>query len=138
MQRLRLLGIGLAAVSLVGATACSGGGAAAMTTTPASVAATRPDGAQQITLTVGNNMSFDPSTITLHAGQPVELLLHNDGFLPHDFTLTDGVSQPVKITAAGGQTSSATFSVDSPGTYSFVCSMPGHAAAGMRGTIVAQ
>jgi nitrite reductase (NO-forming) len=83
-------------------------------------------------------MSFDPATITVHAGQPVQLTLRNTGGTPHDFTLTDGVAQPVKITAGGGQTASGTFTVDSPGTYTFQCSMPGHAAAGMQGRLTAE
>jgi uncharacterized cupredoxin-like copper-binding protein len=83
-------------------------------------------------------MSFDPSTITVRAGEPVVLTLHNTGQMPHDLTLTDGVTQPVKISAAGGQTASATFTLDHSGTYAFVCSMPGHAPAGMRGTMIAQ
>jgi len=58
--------------------------------------------------------------------------------MPHDFSLTDGVAQPVKITATGGQSASGTFTIEKPGTYSFDCSMPGHAAAGMRGTIAAE
>jgi nitrite reductase (NO-forming) len=87
---------------------------------------------------VGNSMSFEPSSINVRAGQQIELTLRNAGQMPHDFTLTDGVAQPVKITATGGQTGSASFSLDQPGTYSFECSMPGHAAAGMRGTIAAQ
>ena len=71
-------------------------------------------------------------------GQPVQLTLRNTGVAQHDFTLTDGVAQPVKITAAGGQTASGTFTIESPGTYTFECSMPGHAAAGMQGSLTAE
>jgi uncharacterized cupredoxin-like copper-binding protein len=45
------------------------------------------------------------------------------------------VSRPVKIEAQGGQTARGAFTIDTPGTYTFVCTVPGHAAAGMRGTI---
>jgi uncharacterized cupredoxin-like copper-binding protein len=83
-------------------------------------------------------MSFEPSSFTVRAGQPVQLTLQNEGQMPHDFTLADGINQPVKMTATGGQTASGTFTIDKPGTYSFECSMPGHASAGMRGTITAQ
>jgi uncharacterized cupredoxin-like copper-binding protein len=83
-------------------------------------------------------MTFQPAAINVRAGQPIELTLRNDGQMPHDFTLNDGVAQPVKIIAAGGQTASASFTLDTPGTYTFECSMPGHAALGMRGTITAQ
>jgi plastocyanin len=63
------------------------------------------------------------------------LTLRNNGQMPHDLTLSDGVAQPVKTTANGGQTASGSFTIDKPGNYKFECSMPGHAAAGMRGTI---
>ena len=91
-----------------------------------------------MTVTVGNSMSFDPATISVTAGRPVELMLRNNGQMPHDLTLSDGVAQPVKITANGGQTASGSFTIDKPGNYTFECSMPGHAAAGMRGTITVQ
>ena len=141
MQRFGFLVTGVLLVSLLVTTACSGG-AAASGSTPGADAGTpvpaAPDGAQQVTLTVGNSMSFDPSTITVRAGQPVELTLRNTGQMPHDFTLSDGVAQPVKISASGGQTASGTFTLATPGTYKFECSIPGHAAAGMRGTITTQ
>ena len=72
----------------------------------------------------------------MRAGQPVELTLRNGGSTLHDFALTEGVSGPVKIEAQGGQAANGTFSIDKPGTYTFVCSVPGHAAGGMRGTII--
>src|SRR5919198_2657214 len=120
MQRFGFLVTGVLLVSLLVTTACSGG-AAASGSTPGADAGTpvpaAPDGAQQVTLTVGNSMSFDPSTITVRAGQPVELTLRNTGQMPHDFTLSDGVAQPVKISASGGQTASGTFTLAPPGTY---------------------
>src|ERR671933_1605751 len=95
-------------------------------------------GTQQVTLTVGSAMQFAPSSLVVRAGQPVELTLRNGGGIAHDFTLAEGASRPVKIEAQAGQTARGTFTIDSPGTYAFVCSVPGHAAAGMRGTITAQ
>ena len=118
-------------------TACSAGpnGADTATAVRASAGA---DGVQHLTLEVGNGMNFEPSSVIVKAGQPVELTLHNGGETAHDFSMSAGVAQPVKLSAAGGQTASVTFSVSSPGTYSFDCSMPGHATAGMRGTLIAQ
>ena len=80
-------------------------------------------------------MHFAPPSLEVRAGQLVELTLRNGGAMPHDFTLADGASGPVKIEVQGGQTARGTFTIDTPGTYTFVCSVPGHAAAGMRGTI---
>jgi nitrite reductase (NO-forming) len=139
MQRVGLLTAAVVAAVLFSA-ACSnspaGTGTSGATTGTPSTAASAA--AQQVTLTTGNAMSFDPSSITVRAGQPVQLTLRNEGQMVHDFTLADGVAQPVKVTAMAGQTASGTFTIDTPGTYSFDCSMPGHAGAGMRGTILAQ
>jgi uncharacterized cupredoxin-like copper-binding protein len=133
----------LGAILLIGAvaltSACSSGAAAANDAAGAdTVPAVSANGAQQVTLKVGNNMSFAPSTITVKAGQPVEVTLRNEGFLPHDFTLSEGVSEPVKIAGGGGQTTSGTFTIDTPGTYTFICTVPGHESGGMKGTLTAQ
>jgi nitrite reductase (NO-forming) len=121
------------------ATAC---GAAATTSGPSAGVAVQapaaPAGAQQVTVTVGNSMQFAPASLVVRAGQPVELTLRNGGGIPHDFALAEGVSRPVKIEAQGGRTARGAFTIDTPGTYAFVCTVPGHAAAGMRGTITAQ
>ena len=50
---------------------------------------TRCCGNFAVTITVGDNFSFEPAVITVRAGQPVELTLRNDGQLPHDVTLTE-------------------------------------------------
>jgi plastocyanin len=92
----------------------------------------------QFTMRVDNTMRFGTPAIAVRAGQPLEFELENVGDMPHDFTLADGVSQPIKVEAAGGQTAHATLLFDKPGTYQFVCSQPAHALAGMRGTIVVQ
>ena len=82
-------------------------------------------------------MRFDPSSLTVVAGRPVRLTVRNGGTAEHDFTLSRGVARPVKLAAKPGQTTSATFTVARPGSYQFVCSVFGHALAGMKGTITA-
>jgi nitrite reductase (NO-forming) len=134
MQRPGFVMIGLLVATLV-LSACSSSGATSATPVPE---ASPSSDAQQVMLKVGNAMSFDPASITVRAGQPVQLTLQNSGLMPHDFSLSDGVAQPVKITASGGQSATGVFTVDTPGTYSFVCSMPGHAEGGMRGTITVE
>ena len=92
----------------------------------------------QFTMRVDNSMQFATPTIIVQAGQPLELTLDNVGGMPHDLSLSDGVAQPIKIEAAGGQMARGTFVIERPGTYQFVCNQPAHALAGMRGTIIAQ
>jgi uncharacterized cupredoxin-like copper-binding protein len=123
-----VLTTGCAAVAATGGTA-PGTGAQA----PA-----EPADAQRVTVTVGNSMLFTPASVVVTAGRPVELVLRNGGGTAHDFALTEGTSSPVKIEAQGGQTVRGTFTIDTPGTYEFICTVPGHAAAGMRGTLTAQ
>ncbi len=119
-------------------TAACGGAAASGGTAPEPTVAVSADsgGAQQVTLTLGDSLRFAPQSVDVRVRQPVKLTLRNGGSTLHDFTLTEGVSGPVKIEAQGGQAANGTFLIDKPGTYTFVCSVPGHAAAGMRGTII--
>src|SRR5262245_59932139 len=121
LPRSFLLAISLAA-SAAFASACS-----SPSSTPPPVHPRR-----QITMRVDNTMQFGTPSIAVAAGQPLELSLENVGSMEHDFTLSDGVAQQVKIEAAGGQTASDTFTIDKPGTYQFVCGQPGHALAGMH------
>jgi uncharacterized cupredoxin-like copper-binding protein len=100
-------------------------------------AAASSDAVQDLTITTQDAMRFEPSGLTVVAGRPVRLTVRNGGSSEHDFTLTQGVDQPVKITVKRGQTGGATFTLTRPGSYQFVCSVPGHALAGMRGTITA-
>ena len=129
-----ILVAGVALTTACGAPAATGGPGAGVAV-PAPAAAT---GVQPVTVAVGNSMHFAPRSVTVAAGQPVELTLRNGGGIPHDFALAGGASGPVKLEAQGGQTARGTFTIETPGTYPFVCTVPGHAAAGMSGTITAR
>jgi len=94
--------------------------------------------AQAVTVQGTDALKFEPSTLTVKAGQPVTLTFTNSGQTVHDWSLAQGAGQPVKISATGGQSASGTFTIDRPGTYTFICSQPGHEAGGMKGTITAQ
>ena len=121
-------------------TACEGGASASGPSTPVvgTPESITSAGVQQLTVHSNDAMRFEPNVITVRAGHPVELTLKNDGTNDHDFALSEGVGQPVKIVVKGGQSASSTFTLDKPGTYSFTCSQFGHAGAGMKGTIEAQ
>ncbi len=83
-------------------------------------------------------MKFEPATLTVRAGHPVQVSFENAGQTIHDFTLKEGVAQPARAVAQGRQSASVTFTVDRPGTYTFICEQPGHEAAGMKGTLTVQ
>ena len=102
---------------------------------PAAGAALPPE---QITVTGTDDFRFNPSTITVKAGQPLEVTFQNGGEILHDFTVQQGLAKPVVITEDGGKSGTATVTYDKPGTYKFLCSQPGHDQLGMHGTITVQ
>ena len=78
-------------------------------------------------------LKFIASSATATAGQ-VTINMLNKSSTPHDIAISGaGVSQVGKIVANGGNSQvSANLK---PGKYTFFCTVPGHRAAGMVGTI---
>ena len=130
--------LGVVGLVLTAAVFSACGNAAKVDNCPASPVAASAAGGQQLTIKVVNGVQFEPCAVSVRAGEPVELTLQNETPIDHDFVLTEGVAEPVKIIAPGGRVGSGTFTLRQPGTYRFICSMPGHEAAGMAGTITAQ
>ena len=93
---------------------------------------------EQITVTGTDDFRFNPSTITVIAGQPLEVTFQIGGEIPVDFTVQKGLAKPVVITEDGGKSGTATVTYAKPGTYKFLCSQPGHDQLGMHGTITVQ
>jgi FtsP/CotA-like multicopper oxidase with cupredoxin domain len=93
--------------------------------------ATPSNGAPIGTITISAfDLAFDPATVAVaHAGA-YTVTLHNTGALAHDLTFADGT----KIAAEGGQMATATVTIPAAGL-TFICSVPGHADAGMRGEV---
>lgn len=92
-----------------------------------------PD-AREIVVEAGD-MYFQPRTIRLVAGEPVNLTVTNGGAAFHDLTIPElgfVVEVPSGTAATGGLV------VEEPGQYPFECSVPGHAGAGMTGTLVVE
>ena len=110
--------------------------AAACSPMPAPAAAALPT--QQVTVVGTDDFRMNPSSITVKAGQPLELTFKNGGEILHDFTAQQGLAKPVTILEQGGQSGTATISYDKPGTYKFFCAQPGHDQLGMHGTITVQ
>jgi len=103
--------------------------AAAKRTTPE---ATGP--AQEVSV-VATEMAFRPATIEVTAGQPVKLTLKNDGVAPHNWQAELG-REKILVIAQPRQSASTSFTPQSPGTYRVLCTIPGHAEAGMVGTLI--
>src|SRR5690242_10494205 len=113
-----------ATLALALLTACSAPSnpSVASQTSPAASAS-----AQVVSVSASDSLKFEPSGITVKAGQPVQITLNNSGQMQHDWSLNQGAAQPVKIVANAGQSASGTFTIQQPGTYTFICSVPGHA-----------
>ncbi len=77
--------------------------------------------------------SFEPSTVEVPTGKPVNLTLVNDGSTVHNLTIP---ALGVSVVAGPGQRATVGFVAPAPGTYQIVCTIPGHAEAGMTGTLV--
>jgi len=73
---------------------------------------------------------FVPPDPEVKDGQ-VSVTLNNTDQIPHDFTI-DALG--VKYTVDAGSSVTETFEAK-PGVYDFYCSIPGHADAGMKGTL---
>lgn len=81
---------------------------------------------------------FTPNRIDAKAGVPITLRLTNGGSERHDLNFPS-LHMPgldgVEAILDPGQTRTVTLEFDQPGEHTFICSLPGHAAAGMTGAV---
>ncbi len=121
----RLTVVGLVTVVLIVAIASLGG--------QSSTGAT--PGAAAITL---EDFHFTPNRLDAKVGVPLSVRLTNLGTEQHDLNFPS-LHMPglegVESILAPGQTTTITLEFDQPGTHTFICSLPGHAAAGMTGAV---
>ena len=77
------------------------------------------------------DLGFTPTTTTVNAAGRYAITLKNTGQITHDLTFPDG-----KTTGLVDAGKAAIVEVEVPlAGLTFICSIPGHAAAGMKGTI---
>ena len=88
---------------------------------------------------VATDLKFTPATIQAKVGQPVKVTFENKGVIEHDITFpTLKANKPataLKTVAKPGQTTTLEFTPTAAGTYEYVCTIPGHKEAGMKGTV---
>jgi plastocyanin len=151
MPKIPLLATGATALVL-GLAACGGSSssssqsssAAGGSTSAASSAATSSSaaaapaaggGALSLAAAPSGQLAFTTTTLTAKAGT-VKIDFTNKAPEGHNLTIQQGTSGPVvgaTPTFTGG---SKTLTVKlKPGTYTFYCTVPGHRAGGMQGTI---
>jgi uncharacterized protein len=79
-------------------------------------------------------MAYAPAEIVVPADRPVTLLLRNVGSLQHDFSV-----DALRLSPDARPGEQRTVEIVAPaGRYEVYCSFPGHRAAGMTATLVAQ
>jgi plastocyanin len=79
-------------------------------------------------------LKFDTTKLTAKAGSNT-FDFTNDAPVSHNFTIEDSSGKTVAASptfAGGSKTVTANLK---PGTYTYVCTVPGHEAAGMKGTL---
>lgn len=143
----------LAAITLLAA-AC--GGDDDETTAPTTSATGTVN---EISMTMSDELAFDPDRIQARVGQMVRLTMNNSGKALHDFTVEEmpvdnvtsegsgatatgghGMSMSAEyalhVAVAGGGSGALEFMPMEAGEYGFMCTEPGHAESGMTGTLV--
>jgi plastocyanin len=91
------------------------------------------NGKLQIDADPNGQLKFLASSAHASAGQ-VTVNMKNASSVPHDIGIRgNGVNEVGKVVSNGG-TSTLSTSLR-PGTYTFFCSVDGHEAAGMKGTL---
>jgi manganese oxidase len=76
------------------------------------------------------DLGFEPANVSVDQPGTYEIVLVNDGVIPHDITFSDGTL----IFASGGQTATGEVFIPAEGL-EFICSIVGHADAGMTGQV---
>ena len=93
-------------------------------------------GALEISADANGALRFSASELTAKAGA-VTIAMSNPSPLPHNVAIKgNGVDEKGEVVGTGG-TSSVTAELGA-GTYTFYCSVPGHEAGGMTGTLTVE
>ena len=93
---------------------------------------------------------YELGQFTVPAGVPVRIVLKNEDPIDHEWIVGDAAlherhrtgtepvhdSRPTEVTIPAGATRETTVTFDTPGTYLYICHLPGHEAYGMVGTVV--
>jgi plastocyanin len=126
----------LALVGVLAAAGCGGSSKNSSPTAASSGAATGTvgsSGGTQLALTADpNQLKFDQSQLAAKAGK-VTITMTNPSPLQHDVSIKGGVDAHGSVVGQGGK--SVVTADLKPGQYTFYCSVDGHEAAGMTGTL---
>src|SRR5512132_134390 len=128
----------LLATFALGLAACGGGNEAATTSSAATTAPSGGGGGGGSTVKIAADPSgalkYDTTSLEATAGK-VTIDFTNDSSLPHNVMLEGNGADGQGTDTITGSSTSVTLDLQ-PGTYTFFCSVDGHRAAGMEGTLV--
>jgi plastocyanin len=106
---------------------------------PAETATPEPDGGGS-TVTVAADpsgaLAYEQTTLQAKAGK-VTIDFANNSQVPHDVVVQQGDEDLGATDQITGSTTKTTVDFKA-GTYTFYCSVPGHLAAGMKGTLTVE
>ena len=71
---------------------------------------------------------FSKEMITIKPGELIDLTLKNTGVVEHDFEI---IGTHIHVHAQPGEEKTISFSIDAPGLYKAICTIPGHKELGM-------
>ncbi len=106
------------------------------TTSPTNLPAETPTAASVQITVQGKEFAFTPGAITVKKGQPVSLTFKNAGTFPHNFTI--GELNVQTKTVQPGEEDTISFTPSQTGQFTYMCTVPGHADRGMKGTLTVQ
>ena len=133
-----------------GRVALAGGLALALGVAGMAAALAGIPGAGPVTIEIPIRYShFERETVTVRAGSAVTFVLENDDPIDHEWIVGDAAvherhragtepvhaSRPTEISIRAGTTTTTTVTFTKPGTYLYICHLPGHEAYGMVGTV---
>lgn len=113
----------------LGLAACGGGEEASSDPETSSVSQSNSD---TVAVTGTNALKFDPVDLSASAGE-VTFELTSESGVNHNLVIEE-LNDLTVVEAAAGATEAAAVSLDA-GTYTYYCSIEGHRAAGMEGTL---
>lgn len=82
---------------------------------------------------------YEPARVRAAAGQPFTLTVVNEGKTAHNLVVEFGAGEPtVALEVLPGRRQALTFTAPAPGSYRFVCTIPGHSSSGMTGVLLVE
>jgi plastocyanin len=133
-MRRRALPLVLVLAAFVLALSACGGGGSSSSTTPATTGGGGGGGGSTVKISADPSgaLKYEQTDVSATAGS-ITIDFTNMSSLPHDVTI-EGNGASGATDQITDSTTSTTVDLD-PGTYTFFCSVDGHRAAGMEGTL---